>query len=277
MKPALLDGFGLRWSYGGRADSGPGAKVVLKDVTIELERGTVTALLGPNGSGKSTLLRALAGLLPLARNGSNGIVRHRGTRLAELTSAERARAVAYVPSDLRAEFPVTALETVLMGRLCHAPGTLRKASLRDLDIARESMERCFCWGLRDRDLASLSGGERQLVAVARALAQQSRALLLDESLSRMDLNHQALIGRLLKGLAAEDYAILWVSHDVNLALEWSDHCFLLKGGERLAEGPLREQLTTARLRELYPGAELVVGSNPSTGAPQVFFGISSGS
>jgi iron complex transport system ATP-binding protein len=172
----------------------------------------------------------------------------------------------YVGADLHPEFPLTAHEAVRMGRICHG-GT----SSEDPEV-RKAMEMTFCWTLRDRDLHTLSGGERQLVSLARAIAQGSRILLLDEALSRMDLNHQAEIGRLLRKLAAEGLSIILVAHDVNLASEWADTAVLLKGGKTLARGKMAEVLTEATVRELYPSVALSVGKNPITGTPKIFFG-----
>ena len=139
------------------------------------------------------------------------------------------------------------------------------------------MERCLCGEFAGRDLHRLSGGQRQLVALARALAQGARILCLDEALSQMDLNHQALIGKLLRSLCAEGYSVILVAHDVNLASEWADSCLLMKDGARIAQGAVAKTLTESAIRTLYPGAELVLGSNPVTGAPKVFFGKTAGS
>jgi iron complex transport system ATP-binding protein len=255
--------YGLSYGYAG--------KTVLQDVSLELERGEIVALLGPNGSGKSTLMKVMAGILPL-RGAENGQIRFLGQNFLAYDAASRAQSVAYVPPEAHVEFPLTAEEAVAMGRICHHPGFLRAASAEDRDVVHRAMEECQCWGLRSRDLATLSGGERQLVALARALAQGAKVLFLDEALSRMDLNHQAVMGRLLRRLAGEKYSILMVSHDVNLAAEWATRSVLLKGGRKIADGPTRETLTLENLLKLYPGAELNVGRNPVSGSPQLFFG-----
>lgn len=215
--------------------------------------GAVTALLGPNASGKSTLLKLLAGLL----RPSGGRVQIGARDLRGLTAPLRARQITYLPPMLRAEFPLTALEAVRMVGAAAAPA---------------AMERAQCWALRDRALGSLSGGERQLVALARALAQGSRILLVDEGLSQMDLHHQARIGRLLRELAGERYTILLVAHDVNLATEWADECVLLREGRSVCAGRVEEVVTSENLALLYPGARLTVGRSPASGAVKVFFG-----
>jgi iron complex transport system ATP-binding protein len=258
--------YGIDFGFNGGRDS----SFVLKDVSLELSAGEIVTLIGPNGSGKSTLLKIMAGLLPLRPHGS-GQVLLRGDDFFALDAAARARSVAYVGADLHVEFPLTVLDAVLMGRICHGQGILRRSSKSDEDVAQAAMEECNCWRLRDRDLYTLSGGERQLVALARARAQGSRIIFLDEALSKMDLNHQATIGRLLRRLAGEGYSIVLVAHDLNLASEWSDSCAFLKAGRLVAAGPVASVFTVERLVELYPGGDLVVGKNPVTGSPKVFF------
>lgn len=249
-----------------------GEKPTLDDVSFDLEVGEFATLIGPNGSGKSTLLKVVAGILPLQGRGASGQVRLGERDFLALDPRARARAVAYVGAELRADFPLTAMETVSLGRICHGAGSLSPLSSLDEELIHQAMERCLCWELRDRDIATLSGGERQLVALARALAQGATILLLDEALSRMDLHHQARVGAMLRGLVREHgYAVMLVSHDVNLAAEWASTAILLKGGRKVAAGSLGETLTEARLTELYPDSAIGVGRNPFTGSTMVHF------
>lgn len=263
-KQPILGVYGLSYAY-------DGARPSVDEVSFEIEEGEILALLGPNGCGKSTLLKAVAGILPLSGNGRSGQVRFKATDLVSETPLARARHVAYVGADLRIDFPITAMEAVALGRICRSPGALGRMRPEDESAVRASMERSLCWGLRDRDVNSLSGGERQLVALARALAQEAKILLLDEALSKMDLNHQALIGRMLRDLAKEGYGIILVSHDVNFAAQWSRSALLMKSGKKIASGPINQALTAERIRALYPGADLEMGTHPRSGAPQVFF------
>ena len=266
----ILSAFGVTFGYSGTE--------VLHEVSVELFPGEILALLGPNGSGKSTLLKIMAGILPLVPpKGSGNILYggHAGRTKRELRTFEpavRAQRVVYVGQDLHAEFPLTAHETVLMGRICHGKGFFTVISKADRDAVQWAMEKCHCWSLRERDLHTLSGGERQLVALARALAQGAKILFLDEALSRMDLNHQVLIGKMLCELAKEGFTVAIVAHDLNLASEWAHNCLLLKKGRAVAYGPLKKILVTEQIHALYPGADLIVASSPSTGAPKVFFG-----
>lgn len=262
--PVRLGAYGLSLEYSG-------ARRLLSEVSFELAAGEILSLLGPNGSGKSTLLKALAGVLaPGAR--VSGQVRYQGQDFLSEPLASRARKVAYLGADLIAQFPMTAEQAVTLGRSSQGGGLFGFSTSADRESVEQAMRRCFCWDHRARDLHTLSGGERQLVALARALAQGSRVLLLDESLSRMDLHHQAAVGRLLVELAGQGYSVVLVSHDINLASEWAHSALLLRAGERVACGPIREVLTEGRVRALYPSSELVVGVSPVSGAPKVFFG-----
>jgi iron complex transport system ATP-binding protein len=246
---------------------------VLAEVSFELAEGEILALLGPNGSGKSTLMKVISGVLRGDARGAGGEIFFRDELVRSRDLAWRASRIAYVGSDLLAQFPMTAEQAVLLGLSCRGgTGWLRMSTVADRAKVREAMERCLCWELRDRDLHTLSGGERQLVAVARALAQGARVLLLDETLSRMDLNHQAAMGGLLVSLAAQGFAVVLVAHDINVASEWARSALLLNQGRVVAHGPAREVITSERLRGLYPGADLVVAQSPTSGAPKVFFG-----
>ncbi len=255
--------YGLSFRYPGSTTD------VLSGVSLELDRGKVIALLGPNGCGKSTLLKIFAGITPGQHK-----VRISGGLLSELPAWRRAQRIAYVAPEFRSEFPMTAFEAVLLGRICQSAhaAALWGRKQEDEHAVIAAMTRTGCLGLRHRELQSLSGGERQLVALARALVQGAKILLLDEALSRMDLHHQALCGKLLRELVSEGFLIIVVAHDLNLACEWADECVVLLGGKLLAQGSVSETLTPERLRVLYPGAQLVISPSPATGVPKVFFG-----
>jgi iron complex transport system ATP-binding protein len=200
-------------------------------------------------------------------------VRCSGTDFLSLSADARARKINYIGAELLAEFPLTAFEAALMGRSVAGSGIFSAASDEDRTHVEEAMHLCACWELAHRDLRELSGGERQLVAVARALAQGAKILFLDEGLSRMDLHHQARMGELLQRLCREKgYTVLLVSHDWNLATEWATRCILLKSGKILKQGIPAEVLTSQSLEELYPGAPVWVGPHPSHGGPRIYFG-----
>ncbi len=260
----LVGAYGLEYRVGGR--------VILREISLEIGAGEVIALLGPNGAGKTTLMKVLAGVIPPGTRGLQGIVQYRGERIGSLASSSRARQVAYVGADLSAEFPVTVEQAVMMGSICHGGGLITTPVARDRDEVQWALEECQCSGFRRRLLHTLSGGERQLVGLARALAQGSKVLLLDEALSRMDLHHQARCGSLLRRLAREGRSIVVVAHDWNLATEWAGRGVLLRSGTRWKDGPIAEVLAQESVSGLYPGAGLITGSSPTTGSPKVYFG-----
>jgi len=260
--------YGLSYSYRNAATS----KAALKEVQFEVEEGSFVALLGPNGSGKSTLLKLISGVLPLSRRQVEGQVRCKGEDLFRLHPGARACRLTYVPADLNVDFPLTAQEAVLMGRSNAVGSVFDRGGEADRKRVEWAMRECQCWELRERDLRELSSGERQLVALARALAYGAKNLLIDESLSRMDLHHQAILGSLLKRLCLENrYSIILVAHDWNLATEWADHCVLLRDGQVLAHGRCEEVLTSSRLEQLYPNAPVYISKHPETGKPRVYF------
>lgn len=251
-----------------------GQRTVLEDIQFEIHEGQMVALLGPNGSGKSTLMKAVAGLIPWEEKGRSGQILYRGDDLCAFDPRQRARVVAYLGPDIRADFPMTAREAVLLGRICHGidHGAALLSGFNAQDEAKVlwAMQQALCWDLRDRDISTLSGGERQLVGLARSLAQDARLLFLDEALSRMDLNHVALISKMLRRRLEEGYAVLLVSHDINLASELADQCLLLRQGKQIAKGRPESVLTAEKIGQLYPGADIRLGIHPVTGVPLVF-------
>jgi iron complex transport system ATP-binding protein len=253
---ALLEADGLSFAYG--------ARPVLTDVSLTVAPGELVGVIGPNGGGKTTLVRLLSGVLaPRA-----GSVRLGGRPLAAHRRRELARRLAVVPQDPTVEFPFTALEVVLMGRAAHLPA-LGFPGERDLALARAAMSQLDVGGVEDRPLDRLSGGERQSVLLARALAQEPQALLLDEPTTHLDLRHQAGIYDVVQDLRRErGTAVLSVLHDLNLAALYCDRLILLAGGRVAAQGTPREVLAADRLAAAY-GAPVQVAANPVTGGPIV--------
>lgn len=240
----------------------------ITEISFEALTGEVIALLGPNGSGKSTLLKRIAGVIDpqdLPRGSSwEGTIRYRGTDLLQLSSRERALKVAYLPADLFSEFPLRASEVVGLGALAQG----REAAPQEITIA---MEQAGCLHLIDRHFETLSGGERQLVLLARVLVQGAAVLLLDETVSKMDLNHQRTVGELLCQLVAKDYLVIFVSHDVNLAASWSTRTIFLNEGKILIDGPTKDVYSRETFEKLYPGTPLQVTLDAESGIPRVGF------
>lgn len=223
------------------------AQPVLDRVSFDVERGAIVGLLGPNGSGKTTLLRVVAGVL---RPQAGGVL-FDGEPIDRLTRRDLARRVASVPQETHATFDFTVIEMVLMGRYPHL-GPFELEGAADQEIARQALAATGTADLEARAFATLSGGEKQRVVVAAALAQASDMLLLDEPTAALDLAYQFEIAALLRRLNAERGTTMIVStHDLNLAAALCDRIVLLKQGRIVAQGDTRETLTAEHIRLLY--------------------------
>jgi iron complex transport system ATP-binding protein len=234
-------------------------RVVGRALDVSLAQGEVLSLLGPNGSGKTTLLKTLLGILaPLA-----GAALIDGKPIASYAASERARRIAYVPQSHVPSFAFTVETVVLMGRTAH--GSLFSApSAADRAVAGRALERFGIAALRARPYTMLSGGERQLVLLARALAQEPQFIVLDEPTASLDFGNQGKVMSEIRALAAAGHGILFTTHDPNHALRAADRAFLMRDGQRLAEGRVREVLTRARLQTLY-GAPIEMLTDEATG------------
>lgn len=220
-------------------------RVVLEGVSLDLRPGAKIALLGPNGSGKSTLLKTLCGAIPSLK----GTVDLAGSPVEGLSSSEIAKRASYVPQEEAPPFRFSVRQVVVMGRLPHSTGLFDTPE--DLKVADEAMRMADCLSLADRPITEISGGEKQRVLVARALAQQAPVMLLDEPTSHLDVAHQMAISKLIRDLAARGYAILAAVHDLNLAAEFAEEAILLSGGRVALQEPIREALTDPRLDDAY--------------------------
>ena len=220
---------------------------VVADVSLSLPPGAMGALIGANGSGKSTLIRLLAGLLQPA----GGEVRFNGRLLSELPGRERAKRIGYVPQSTSTIFPFTALEVVLTGRSPYG-GRFRFESVQDEEIALAALDALDAAHLAARPVTELSGGERQMVTVARALAQEPEVLLLDEPASSLDLKHRTQLARALRRLRDErGIAVLMVTHDLMLLDAGADLIFAMKGGRMVASGAPEVVLSDRVLGDVY--------------------------
>jgi iron complex transport system ATP-binding protein len=239
-----------------------GDRAVLAGVDLAVAPGEIVGLVGRNGAGKTTLLRIAAGTLaPDA-----GRVTLDGSEIASFDRRARARIVALVPQDTQVPFPFSVAELVLMGRTPHL-GFLGFEDAHDLDVARAAMQRMGIEALADRAAPTLSGGERQLAVVARALAQEPRLLLLDEPTAFLDLRHRLEVLTVLRERAADGASALVVSHDLGLAARFCDRLVLLGDGRVLAEGPPRDVLSPDTLRAAF-GIEAEIVTAPD-GTPLV--------
>jgi len=222
--------------------------VVGRQLDLALSSGEVLALLGPNGGGKTTLLKTLLGLLaPRA-----GEVKLGGRSLVRYSIRERARLLAYVPQSHVSTFAFTVEAVVLMGRTAHG-NIFSRPTAGDRAIAVRMLERFGVGHLRERPYTMISGGERQLVLLARALAQEPQFVVLDEPTANLDFGNQGKVMREIRQLAASGHGVLFTTHDPNHAMRAADRVYLLRGGECIGEGPTSTILGRPQLEALYGG------------------------
>jgi len=231
---------GLRFGYG------DGAPDVLRDLSLDIPAGTATAVLGPNGCGKTTLLHVVLGwLAPRA-----GEVIIDGRRQGEIPRRERGRLMALVPQAEYVPFDFSVLEYVLLGRTPYV-GVLEMPSEEDRAVAFESLASLGLAHLWHRPVPELSGGERQMVTLARALAQQTPLLLLDEPTAHLDLGNKGRLLDALQGLSGRGTTVLFTTHDPETAALAARFLVLMRDGQVLAAGPLEEVLVAERLSATY--------------------------
>ncbi len=244
-----------------------GRQQILQLVDLDLRAGELLGLVGRNGAGKSTLVRAITRIIrPQAGN-----VRIFGEPVPHLSAADLAQRIAVVPQSAELPPGFTAIEVVLMGRTPYIP-LLGSETERDFAIARLAMEQTDTWTLSDRRVDQLSGGERQRLLLARALAQETPVLLLDEPTTHLDIGHQAELLNLLASLRHErGLSVLAVVHDLTLAAHYCDRLALLDEGRIAVEGPPSEVLEADRLGRVY-GADVLVIAHPITGRPVILPG-----
>jgi iron complex transport system ATP-binding protein len=233
---------------------------VFEQVSFSLGKGRLCALLGVNGSGKTTLFKCCLHLLPLRE----GQILLAGQPIAGLPASSMARLAAYVPQDHQPAFPFTVKEVVLMGRTPHLGGQLRVGSSH-YEQSIKAMEMLGILPLADKPLTELSGGQRQLVMIARALAQETPVLLLDEPTASLDFRHQLIIWEILQKIAREGATLLVCTHDPNHVLWFCDQVLVMHEGRLLADGVPAEVLDPRLLETLYgPYGRLVqVGGRPA--------------
>jgi len=233
-----------------------GGHRVLSGASLEVEAGEIVGLLGPNGAGKTSLLRVASGV----SRPDAGSVQWAGRLLGDWPLRERARQLAVVPQECHVPFPFRAGELVLMGRAPYR-GWFSLESPADVRLAMAALERMGIAHLANRSIADLSGGERQLVLIARALVQEPRCLLLDEPTAFLDLAHRIEVLGVVRELADQGCAVLLVSHDLSLAARSCDRLALLSEGRVVVEGSPREVLDPVVLRRVF-GFEAQVLEGP---------------
>jgi len=243
---------------------GYGRKVVLEDMTFQVMPGEMVGLIGPNGCGKSTIIKALSRVI----SPHSGKIFLDGKDISRIPRRDLARLLGVVPQIPLLPSTFTAFEIVLMGRNPHL-GLFQYEGPEELAITWRAMERTATQPLAERRIGELSGGEVQCIIIARVLAQETKAILLDEPTANLDIGRQIEILDLIKGLCREsNLTVLAALHDLNLASQYCDRLVLINNGRIHAEGTPREVIITQNIKEVY-GTDGCIYAHPVNGLPVV--------
>ena len=223
-----------------------GRREILRGIDITLSPGHLTAVVGPNGAGKSTLVRTLLGMTTPTR----GHLELDGRPLASYSREELARLVSFIPQDTQIDFSFRVEDVVLMGRYPHL-GPLEPEGSADLRAAVDALEELELTALAQRDVTSLSVGERQLTVIARAFATQGSVLIADEPVAALDIGHRLRVLDLLRARASAGRTVVAVLHDLELALRYADEVLLIDDGRLAASGAPREVLAGPALAQAF--------------------------
>jgi iron complex transport system ATP-binding protein len=239
-------------------------KVILKGINLDIAEGEFLGIIGPNGTGKSTLIKAITDTIDI----KEGKITIRGSDNREISKRERARLVAVVPQEFSVDFEFSVLDIVMMGRNPHMYGK-RPEKDTELDIVQDAMMMTNTWQIRYRLFNELSGGEKQRVIIARAIAQQTGIILLDEPTSHLDIHKQLEVLELVRRLQAKkNLTIIAVLHDINMAARFSDRIIILNDGKILADGKPEEVIKEKYLSSVYQ-MEMIVRENKILSAREI--------
>ena len=241
-------------------------KKIIKNLSLDFEKGEFCALLGPNGAGKSTLLNAIIGFLQLW----NGNISVNGTGINKWQKKEIAKKIALIPQDFQLQFDYKVEDLILMGRFPY----LRKwqnYTKKDKEIVEDVLKSLDLMKFKNKLFSQLSGGEKQRVSIARALVQDTDIILMDEAFSHLDINHQLEIMQLLSEINAKhEKLIILVSHNINLASEYCNRVVMLKDGNLVAKGSPERVITPQTIAKVY-GTNLQIIKNPISGKPNLIY------
>lgn len=241
-----------------------GTEKILENVSMKVEQGRFYSIIGPNGSGKTTLLRNISKVLMPSKK----TVYIDSKDVLNLKQKEVAKLISVVPQNTNIDFDFTVLDIVMMGRTPHLK---RFENENDMDLkkVREAMDITNTWKLREKNINHLSGGERQRVIIARAIAQDTEIILLDEPVSNLDLYHQVEIMNTVKTLVeTSNISVIAVLHDLNLASSFSDYIFLMDGGKLFCEGSPEKVITEDNISKVYK-VKVSLTQNPFTNKPHI--------
>ncbi|KQC07850.1 MAG: hypothetical protein APR54_05485 [Candidatus Cloacimonas sp. SDB] len=239
---------------------------VIHAVDLKFEAGEFCAILGPNGAGKSTLLKAIPGYL--SRSAGEISIMHK--TLEQWKRKELAKKISLIPQDFQLQFDFTVTDLVLMGRFPYT-NSLQNYSHKDKSKVNEVLKLLDLYKYKNKMFSQLSGGEKQRVSIARALVQETDVILMDESFSHLDINHQIEIMNIITGINRQlGKLIILVSHNINLAAEYCDRIIFIKDGRISKDGKPLEIINKANLQEIY-GMELEIAKNPVSQKPYLLY------
>lgn len=233
----LIDAKNISFSYG--------KKQILDNIDFQLYQGDVLSLVGKNGCGKTTLLKILLGIYK-----SNGEINIFSKEIKKYKNKELAKLISYVPQTHQIPFDYTVFDVVLMGRLAHI-GLFSNYSQKDKEIALKALEKVGISHLKNNIYSQISGGERQLAFIARALTQESKIIFMDEPVTGLDYGNQLKLLKFLKELCCEGYTFVKTTHYPDHALYASNKVMMLKNGQILDVGDINEKLTPTNIKKLY--------------------------
>jgi iron complex transport system ATP-binding protein len=246
----------LSWAFGQHK--------VLDDISLTIYEGGVYGIIGPNGSGKTTLLKNIARCLMPEKDS----IYLSDKDLTQFSNITLAKEISYVPQSTDIEFEFSVMDMVLMGRSPYI-ARFQSESTSDINIAKNAMEATNTWYLKDKNINRISGGERQRAIIARALAQNTNIMLLDEPVSQLDIHHQIEILDILKRLAVgKKVSVILSLHDLNMAAQFCDRLILMDKGKIFKEGLPHDIIREDIIYSVY-GVKAIVIKNPVTGAPHL--------
>ncbi len=234
---------------------GYGKKQIVHNVNVQIRKGRIVCLLGPNGSGKTTLFKALLGMLPL----TTGTIRLDGKAIDTYTSREFAKKVGYVPQLHNPTFPFTVVDIVCTGRIAHNP-LFSGCSNEDCDIAEDMLDRMGIYKLKDKVYTEISGGERQMVLIARAMAQQPEFIIMDEPTAHLDYGNQIRTIERIGKLSNDKMGVIFTTHNPEHPLYCADDVIALKNGTIEGIGCPHTIISAGMIRQLY-NIDVVIDRN----------------
>lgn len=241
-------------------------KTVLKGINLKVKEGEIVGIIGPNGSGKTTLFRAITKIIGI----QSGKIFFEGKDIERISEKELARKIAVVTQDPEMDFSIPVFDFVLLGRIPHRKPYQFFEDKEDLHLAEEALRLTDLISFKDKPISNLSGGERQLASIAKALAQKPKLLLLDEPTSHLDIHHQMKILNLLKRLNRnESLTEIVILHDLNMASEFCDRLVLFSEGRIYREGTPEKVLTFDAIEDVYK-TMVIIKENPLSLKPYVF-------